>query len=324
MASLNGQHECYDDVIEVVGKYRDDLLARIRDVNNVTEREVLSAGKSIEVIVDKAASHIRELKVFLQGVTGESGKNNKGKYQEPNPTDEKKGISEAIRQQVDVIENFVESITAAISQQNDLAKRAAEQAQKIAEAASAVATLSMASNVLSINARIEAARLGVHGQGFSVITAEMKRLSTSIATTNEMINSLARSLGDLLPAIERGTMELQTRTANFGDELSQHVSCVEKETTSLQDNVKKVLVTSDRTMALILGSSQDALSHLQFQDLVAQALLRMDERSRTMQGDVADILGMREGEKKIRAAAHVEIGGDKPVEVDHAGEVLLF
>jgi hypothetical protein len=77
-------------------------------------------------------------------------------------------------------------------------------------------------------------------------------------------------------------------------------------------------------MAQILRASQDALSSLQFQDVVAQGLLRIDQRLHDLQVDVARQTGQSEILAHVAPSAHIEVGGDKAIKQAGAGDIRLF
>ena len=81
---------------------------------------------------------------------------------------------------------------------------------------------------------------------------------------------------------------------------------------------------SDLTMGMIVEASQNALSHLQFQDAVAQGLMRLDRQVLEAQQVACRALGAEDLIPSLEPPMHVEIGGEKAVKNENAGEVLLF
>ena len=65
---------------------------------------------------------------------------------------------------------------------------------RISEAVAFVDDVSQQTNLLALNASIEAARAGVHGRGFTVVAAEMRKLSESTRTATAQMNVLLREI----------------------------------------------------------------------------------------------------------------------------------
>ena len=61
-----------------------------------------------------------------------------------------------------------------------------------------VAKLARQTNLLSINAAIEAARAGTSGRGFAVVAAEVRRLSTESGDTGRRISEQVHTFGDAM------------------------------------------------------------------------------------------------------------------------------
>ncbi len=102
------------------------------------------------------------------------------------------------------------------------------QTQSIGEIISAVNDLADQSNLLSVNASIEAAKAGEHGKGFAVVAQEVKSLADqSKEATNQVktiLNDIQRATGAAVMATERGTKAVEVGvelSALSGDSIAQ-------------------------------------------------------------------------------------------------------
>ncbi|MET0283812.1 MAG: methyl-accepting chemotaxis protein [Polyangiales bacterium] len=295
-------------LFEGLAGFRELMVARINDVNATTMREVMAAATSVASVVEGATEHITRVKQMVSALDGQGGG----------------GVSGAIARQGEVLRRFFEAVSRDIARQESTAQRAQTQLQRITKAASDTANLASAARLLALNARIEAARVGGHGNCFSTIAGEMQHLAEQITRANEFIDSLASRLSQDLPELAQTAHALRQSSEALRHDLSAAAHDVDVETEAMRAVIGRLLESSDHEMAKLIGTSHEALSHLQFQDVIAQGLLRLEPPLRELQIGQADQLGAPDLAADLPAAQHVEIGGDKPVDQQNAGEVMLF
>ncbi len=287
-----------------LARLRERIVARIVSVNQVTERETLSAGRALGTIVSVAREQIASLKRTVAAAT-------EGELQR-----EVEQLAVRVR---------VESVAirdALIEHQLRLA-RASERATTIAGAARAVDTLTHEARVLAINACIEAQRDRGQTSGMQVIAAEMQRLAKAIGATNATIQELAADLGTMLPAIASEGAKVVAASTEFEAAASQRIAHIETHAVQLETGVRQALAAADTSLARILSESQAALSHLQFQDVCGQRLLETDLWTHEVHVEAARA---EQATEPVSPPVQLRVGdrGSAPAVAQPSGDVVLF
>ena len=155
--------------------------------------------------------------------------------------------SEATFTQISVILNQVGSN---LNQIDSRASSTAEQmtdlgqsALQINECVSQIEGISDQTNLLALNAAIEAARAGEQGRGFAVVADEVRTLAGQTGNTTEEIAGIINKTNNYIENIGKGINSIREDASNL------------KETTSTIESSVKLITDLSRNMNLIIGRS---------------------------------------------------------------------
>lgn len=153
-------------------------------------------------------------------------------------------------------------------------------------------------NLLALNAAIEAARAGEAGRGFAVVADEVRKLSQDSATLNEQIRERVEATQTTITSVEKVVGEIASLDMNIAIDAKGHLDNMLKELEHVNSHVTEgvnelVGISSD-----IKQDVNGAITALQFADIVNQ--------------QVAQIRSCSEQFDSILSAAHA--GQDSCVE----------
>lgn len=251
------------------------VVERIREVNATTESHTLAAGAHVHRVVEVASHHIARLRDVLVQRVGDG----KGAEDE--------SLASAIGSQSDHLRAYSIELTGAIEAHVREVAAVTEQSRSIASAARQIERLNTGARVLSMNARIEARRPG-GAAVFQCIAGEMHKLASEIASANQTVTHLAQEMARTLPGLESRSRALGEMVTRQSEVARQRIDEVDAKVKALQERVAHGMTDSDNALAEIVRESHAAISQLQFQDVVAQGLLQVDNWLYQTQLETAD------------------------------------
>lgn len=152
----------------------------------------------------------------------------------------------------------------------------------ISKKVEAINTIASQTNLLAINASIEAARAGQAGKGFAVVAGEVNKLSKDIKDLVESINTsmnvLNENNGKLKDSIEntRTAINESQNQVNETDSVVESINGVAQDIATGNQEMVQVFDMCDRDIDGVIGSVQDSSAYYD----------KVDNDIRNMMGDI--------------------------------------
>lgn len=167
-----------------------------------------------------------------------------------------------------------------------------EQTQRIGEIIDTVTDIADQSNILSVNAAIEAAKAGEHGKGFAVVAQEVKSLADqSKEATNQIkaiLNDIQKATSAAVMATERGTktveeaVELSEQAGDAIDRLSVNVAESSEAALQITASTQQQLSGMDQLSQAMESINDATLQNLESVRQLEEAIRSLDEMGQTL------------------------------------------
>jgi len=148
-------------------------------------------------------------------------------------------------------------------------KRLGESSQEIGEIVQLISDITEQTNVLALNAAIQAASAGEAGRGFTVVAEEVQRLAERSAEATKHIGAIVKSIQrdtqEAVEAMERSTQGVVqgTKTADEAEQALREIGTVSRQLAELIDSISRATqeqaTSASRVaanMKVILGITQ--------------------------------------------------------------------
>jgi len=127
-------------------------------------------------------------------------------------------------------------------------------------------------NLLALNAAIEAARAGEAGRGFAVVADEVRNLSERSTTLNEQIRKLAHNSREAINKVRDTVSQMATRDMDRSRQARNEAAAMLDNVTRINTQISQGVQEISACGRMIDNSVAEAVRALQFEDIATQAL----------------------------------------------------
>lgn len=268
------------DELDAIKSFDDVIRNQLTNVVNQTEDAAFAISSQLQTI----DSVVTKLDQFVSQISDESAA--------------MQDVSEARidqnRQMIAEMTEYIQRrIDAAASDQQRVAQ-VVKEARGLESLVQLIRDIAAQTNLLALNAAIEAARAGEAGRGFAVVADEVRKLSQE---TDQAVSRINHGIQGVATTIEAqfshalSTQQVEKERSILGV-FSEQMGALSRSYEEVTAHEKSVLATVNECSSELSTMFMDALASIQFQDVTRQQLNHVGEALTRLDGH-ASLLARR-------------------------------
>jgi methyl-accepting chemotaxis protein len=270
--SVNVTVEQLRGVVVSINQSADDVAAATRETHQITEEIKAAAELQAQEIV-QAETTVQQIARSV-GEVSTSAAASADVARASRETTERgaKAVQEAIA--------GMDSIRGQIQETSKRIKRLGESSQQIGEIVDMIGDITEQTNVLALNAAIQAAAAGEAGRGFAVVAEEVQRLAERSGEATRQIAALVKTIQldtqDAVSAMEGSTQGV-VRGAQLADAAGQALREIEEVTRDMAELIQLISASTQSQVDIAQGVRANMRDILQMTSLATERTSRASE-----------------------------------------------
>lgn len=274
---------------QAFNRFVDKLQRIIRDVTTATH-EVQDAAGSIhsqtQAIAAQLANHNNETDQVVTAITEMSSTAQEVAMNTTQVAEATHTATDEVAKAQECVDTSLTEISTLMAEINSAADHIQslnEQSQKINSVLSVIGGIAEQTNLLALNAAIEAARAGEQGRGFAVVADEVRSLASrtqaSTLEINEMLSELHRLVSQAVAAMEESQQSCH-RSVESSRLISESLGAVTSSVTSINDMSTQIATAATEQSSVTEEINRNVYA---IQEIVAELLHSSEEAARVSQ-----------------------------------------
>ena len=298
--SVNYSIDALRDLVGTINSTANQVRSAVRKTQNMTG-ELAEASEAQASQITAASNSITEISKSMSEVSDRAA--DSAEVARKSVSIAHKG-SETVRQTIDGMETIREQI----QETSKRIKRLGESSQEIGDIVNLITEISDQTNILALNAAIQASMAGEAGRGFAVVADEVQRLAERTGDATKQIEALVKTIQ---ADTNEATVSMEQSTANVvkGAKLTENAGGALDRIEQVSMNLaQRILEISDSTR----DQARESVKITEVMDIIQEITAKTSEGSNRASASIGELSDMvKEMQKSV---AGFKLPGIDPAE----------